>query len=659
MLSGQALTSGQVTDLENLVRNLDNEQRSISGLPVVARHEVIGLIGPVSGRTDAVARVMDAKWVQKGDVWVLTRDQKADQALQKAWLAEQERRLAEWKRANPAPRVNRIATDARARTVKEQFDSAYRAQADSQVGYRALQALGKITGAGVLLSRLLQVMDTGTLLSACRSKTLVFSDRPNRAELPIPSGAIPAIADFQDERDAFAAIQPDIKLDDDLGRKGAWQSLVGNGGPIRPYGKLIFTLQRSGSRLYSLVTIFDTSGGLITQAGTLVPILATVKPTPTEEGVLNRLGSADVKWSPAAIALRDAKADPRSDANGTTLAMLATQEPVEAICGDALRAISETLKMPVVARLPDEAVGILPKAGEDRQRLGDWMRKLITDGIVRLDVDGGTLYIKPAFSTASEESRLDRLSLQYFVKRWHEEGPDLRTLAKFHANGGWPATLTIGREAEDLSRWRATDFSHHLFPHSGLAFLGALSDSQYAAMFSAQGLSGRALDPEQKQLLVDWGARRAERWPDAESKVPDQMLHITECIPDGFANAVIRAIPHEVSVIQATSTPADARLRDFPSGPTPAESVAGTIVLSYGRGAAEDPLAYLEGEYVEWKTPHLQVVVQLTADLALTGTFEVSTKAPAGARPLKVGELSEGFLKELREAAVRTAKEGG
>lgn len=519
-----------------------------------------------------------------------------------------------------------------------QFESAFSLKSDLYKDGTTLNSLLGRTGSAAFLRKLLQGLGPEAVLNASDRAPVVFSDHPVGQERAFSRLGTDALGEYLNDLDSMRSVASEVKSQDPRIQSN-WAALVGNRLSQQPYGKSLLTFLPSGRKTLALLTVFGQSGARIDGASELLDLdLGEEKLSPSESALLEQLGPLSVPLSQDAIKLLQAIRSPNEPGAAQALPTLLEKEPLDVAWAPILEAVAQKLKRRVVVCLPDSTLNVLADLNKAEVNVPELFRQLVSKGQITLEEDGGTFFIRPRSSLSSEQNRVPRKALREFGTTWRKSGLTAAAYARFHQAAGWPAaTNPLSRALVGVLQAERQEHLRTDLPHSALCLLAT----------QRQGAESAA-SKERTDLVWAWASYSGSRWPVENSPLPDLMTHGFECCPQGVSPAVVivRDTDQE-PVIQLFQDTADANLPGFPYWAEGPETIAETLLGSLD-DAAKNPLACLDGLYLQGVRERTSLTVQLTRDIALRGHFYVEGRLASTGIPVKAEELSPVFRARLQ-----------
>ncbi len=370
-----------------------------------------------------------------------------------------------------------------------------------------------------LLSRTLLALGAERLADLPLLTTVVYSDRPTSAQLPLPGDVAHLLREYSE---TWAAALPKLQ---DIEYQGYAQTLLqqfvtaATGVARRGVSKVQVFLFRTDSELLCSIAVYDRDGAFLDANGFRLRL-----EDPVSDVLPARLGSLEsVRLNPLSDEFRlllpngrlmpgaSAFAEGRRPSQDLMRAMFSPLEhdPLGFGVADALYATADVTGLNVVACLSDSALSaFLSAVREDRLSLSDFFSELSRDHEIL--VQEGWLLVRPSNPLRCESRRVSREALARMMATAEQEGClGLRNFAVYYfraAEAAWQNTITTAYQYFIYYTFQRMYPAVDEFPGGPvfhiLSFLGSLTEPQFTAIMSGRAqFDVSTLSPRQIALL--------------------------------------------------------------------------------------------------------------------------------------------------------------
>ncbi|HVL40332.1 MAG TPA: hypothetical protein VM328_13160 [Fimbriimonadaceae bacterium] len=503
---------------------------------------------PLRDVAENVAHAVHGRWRASDRVIVLAREQEQWKDLE-----DQER----------AAFLERISNEIRAVEAARRNGNAYEAYQQILRSFQSTSPDTIIeTPQGLLIKDVLCTFSGDDLSRLPLGVPVVYSDKPNAFEYPLPQGASSAVLRYIQVEDLLQ--QEEVSQFKNTGLVEWWRVLVKGFGT---YGRTLLIVIRSQSDIWLSLGTYTAEGELRGTATFSVRLDRQPYDLPTIKGLgkfhLSELSSTllapySKAGSPRQLARRLEGLEPLDHASKEAVDAIATRVGVKSIS----------------AYLDDEWHDILHLSTSEGTVDLDVLASLLSArGTATFERRGAWLLVLPGHHLKSERARLLRGSLGRFIRHAMSEGSIsarnyavLRFETSRYAMRGslfrWFRETLRGSESIDLPQGIADSVA---------AFVGSLTDVQWDALLRGRTMSVGSLSTRSQSLFRAWASEslRACIRHRGDDGIPDLMLTGTQCLGATLTDVVLKLEKREGSIIRfvklpetlASSVPAD-RLLD-------------------------------------------------------------------------------------------------
>ncbi len=500
-----------------------------------------------------------------------------------AWVmdAEWEKTSTGWRIARPENRKRQLLEDLRhrrAKSIAPVLDQEQKLLAGESNAYerarKAIEAFRKMsagekptltggsvdlgTPADLLCRQLLVDIGADALAALPLHKPVIFSDKPNPMQRPLPRHASKAIKEFVDSQRWIASLgEIDWKASNSI-QTDWWKTLISQASALCQHGKVLLLCIPGENNLFTVLFEFNDKGQLCASSSrnpNFPPTAENLKTSEPEKYIQLSQDSAEISRL-----MGNPKVVPSKKA-WSLLSEPTVNDPVSFAPAEAVWAAREKGQM-LIARLPDEAVRLAAQVTQkDQMNVTAFLQAVTEECHAEVTRSDKWYSLRPRNSLLWEDVRLSRTAAERFLNQVNRMGAaDLRSTSKFWYEAGDRAPLSSlwGSHHQLLASMKIKGANFGL-PISLYRFLGGLDDATWNRVLQGNAVNVGFLPQELKDLFMAWtngGFGRLEeagiglirRSQNAPTTVPDQWLIGAEAMTQGVQPGVLFEVQSQNSL---------------------------------------------------------------------------------------------------------------